>query len=61
MQAYLAGEKEALGILYERLNEPLYCFLYRYTREEQLSIDIVHDTFEIIQSKSCTLMQILAR
>ncbi|WP_342533762.1 RNA polymerase sigma factor [Lysinibacillus sp. FSL K6-0057] len=51
MQAYLAGEKEALGILYERLNEPLYCFLYRYTREEQLSIDIVHDTFEIIQSK----------
>ena len=51
MQAFLAGNKEALGILYERLHEPLYCFLFRYTREEQLSIDIVQDTFELLQSK----------
>lgn len=51
MQSYLAGDQMALGVLYERLQEPLYCFLYRYTREEQLSIDIVHDTFEILQSK----------
>lgn len=51
MLAYQAGDPEALGILYERLHEPLYCFIYRYTREEQLSIDIVQDTFEIIQSK----------
>lgn len=51
MQAYLAGDKEALGILYERLHGPLYSFLFRFTREEQLSVDIVHDTFEILQSK----------
>lgn len=51
MLAYQAGDQEALSILYERFHEPLYCFLFRYTRDEQLSIDIVHDTFEIIQSK----------
>ena len=51
MLAYQAGNQEALGILYERLHEPLYCFIFRYTREEQFSIDIVQDTFEIIQSK----------
>lgn len=49
MLRYQAGDTEALGLLYERLQEPLYCFLYRYTREEQLSVDLVHDTFEIIQ------------
>jgi len=51
MLNYQAGDQEALSILYERFQEPLYCFLFRYTREEQLSIDIVHDTFEIIQTK----------
>lgn len=51
MVTFLKGDQEALGILYERLQEPLYCFIYRYTHEEQLSIDIVHDTFEKVQSK----------
>lgn len=51
MLAYQQGEKEAFSIIYERLHEPLYCFLFRYTREEQLSIDIVHDTFEVLQKK----------
>lgn len=45
------GDHTSLSQLYERLYEPLYCFLYRYTREEQLSIDIVHDTFEQLQRK----------
>ena len=51
MARFMNGDNEALGLLYERLHEPLYCFLYRYTREEQLSVDLVHDTFEIIQTK----------
>lgn len=54
MAAYAAGDAEALGTLYLRMKEPLYCFLYRYTGEEQLSIDIVHDTFEIIQRRKST-------
>lgn len=51
MLAYQQGEKEAFSVIYERLHEPLYCFLFRYTREEQLSIDIVQDTFEVLQKK----------
>ena len=51
MLQFQSGHTDALGILYERLHEPLYCFLFRYTKEEQLSIDIVQDTFEIIQNK----------
>ncbi|UUI03622.1 RNA polymerase sigma factor [Oceanobacillus jeddahense] len=51
MEMYQRGDKTGFTQLYERLHEPLYCFLYRYTQEEQLSIDIVHDTFEILQKK----------
>lgn len=51
MQQVQKADTEALGVLYERLRDPLYCFLYRYTKEEQLSIDIVHDTFEVLQKK----------
>lgn len=51
MQQVQNADTEALGVLYERLRDPLYCFLYRYTKEEQLSIDIVHDTFEVLQKK----------
>jgi len=54
MQQVKLADTEALGILYERLRDPLYCFLYRYTKEEQLSIDIVHDTFEVLQKKKTT-------
>ena len=51
MIEFQAGNVEALSILYERLYEPLYCFLFRYTREEQISVDTVHDTFEVLQKK----------
>ena len=51
MQQVQKADTEALGILYKRLRDPLYCFLYRYTKEEQISIDIVHDTFEVLQKK----------
>ena len=51
MKAYQSGDIRGLTVLYERLHETLYSFLYRYTREEQLSIDIVHDTFEVLQKK----------
>lgn len=54
MQQVQQADTEALGILYERLRDPLYCFLYRYTKEEQLSIDIVQDTFELLQKKKAT-------
>ncbi|WP_066188999.1 RNA polymerase sigma factor [Gracilibacillus timonensis] len=49
MRVYQDGDDTGLIELYERLHEPLYCFLYRYTHEEQLSVDIVHDTFERLQ------------
>lgn len=49
MEAYKNGSVEGFEQLYSRLYEPLYCFLFRYTREEQLSIDIVQDTFERLQ------------
>lgn len=49
LEAYKKGEIEAFNMLYHNLYETLYCFLFRYTREEQLSMDIVHDTFERLQ------------
>lgn len=49
MEAYKRGDVVGFETLYNRLYEPLYCFLFRYTREEQLSIDIVQDTFERLQ------------
>lgn len=49
MEAYKRGDVSGFENLYSRLYEPLYCFLFRYTREEQLSIDIVQDTFERLQ------------
>ncbi|MEG0384019.1 MAG: RNA polymerase sigma factor [Solibacillus sp.] len=51
MQQFQNGNLESLGILYERLHEPLYCFLFRYTKEEQVSVDIVQDAFEVLQKK----------
>ncbi|MEO4053086.1 RNA polymerase sigma factor [Solibacillus sp. CAU 1738] len=49
IEAYKKGDIEAFNMLYHNLYEMLYCFLFRYTREEQLSMDIVHDTFERLQ------------
>lgn len=51
MEQFQHGNIEALSVLYERLHEPLYCFLFRYTKDEQLSVDTVHDTFEVLQKK----------
>ena len=51
MTAFQIGDTEALAQLYAQLHEPLYCFLYRYTKDEQLSVDIVHDSFEVLQTK----------
>lgn len=51
MKQFQSGHVDAFGTLYERLHEPLYCFLFRYTQDEQLSIDIVHDTFEQLHKK----------
>jgi RNA polymerase sigma-70 factor, ECF subfamily len=39
------GDIEGLGPIYLLFKDPLYVFLYRYTRDEQLSIDLVQDTF----------------
>ncbi|WP_245890045.1 RNA polymerase sigma factor [Rummeliibacillus pycnus] len=46
MESFQQGNLGAFDLIYQQLYEPLYCFLFRYTCEEQLSIDIVHDTFE---------------
>ncbi len=51
MLDYINGNKDALEKLYEQLQKPLYSFLFRYTRDEQLSMDIVQDTFEQLQKK----------
>ncbi len=45
------GEKEALEVIYNVYKAPLYRFIYRYTNNEQLSIDLVQDTFEKLQRK----------
>lgn len=51
MTAFQIGDSEALAQLYDQLHKPLYCFLYRYTKDEQLSIDLVQDSFEVLQTK----------
>lgn len=51
MEQFQHGHIEALSTIYERLHEPLYCFLFRYTKDEQLSVDTVHDAFEMLQKK----------
>ncbi|MEH7385424.1 RNA polymerase sigma factor [Bacillus sp. JJ1521] len=45
------GDKEALEIIYNVYKAPLYQFIYRYTNNEQLSIDLVQDTFVKLQRK----------
>lgn len=51
MIAYQNGDERALERIFERYRDPLYRFLYRYSRDEQLSIDIVQDTFVTLQTK----------
>lgn len=49
MIAYQAGDEHALENIYTLLKPAVYSFVFRYTREEQLSIDIVQDTFVKLQ------------
>jgi RNA polymerase sigma-70 factor, ECF subfamily len=49
MIAYQNGDNKALEGIYTLLKQPLYSFILRYTRDEQLSIDIVQDTFVKLQ------------
>ncbi|GGL64922.1 RNA polymerase sigma factor [Sporolactobacillus putidus] len=49
MIAYQNGDDAALNEIYILYKNPLYSFVFRYTREEQLSIDIVQDTFMRLQ------------
>lgn len=49
MLAYQQGDLEALDRIYRLMQKPLYSFIFRYTRDEQLSIDIVQDTFLKLQ------------
>jgi RNA polymerase sigma-70 factor, ECF subfamily len=49
MVAYQNGDDAALEGIYTLLKPSLYSFVYRYTRDEQLSIDLVQDTFVKLQ------------
>jgi len=49
MLAYQGGDNEALESLYKLFKKPIYSFIFRYIRDEQLSIDIVQDTFVKLQ------------
>ncbi|RDW17102.1 RNA polymerase subunit sigma-70 [Oceanobacillus arenosus] len=49
MIAYQNGDNEALEAIYTLLKPSLYSFIFRYSRDEQLSIDIVQDTFVKLQ------------
>lgn len=49
MIAYQNGDNEALEGIYTLLKASLYSFIFRYSRDEQLSIDIVQDTFVKLQ------------
>lgn len=44
-----AGNVEGLETVYLEYREPLYQFIFRYTLDEQLSKDLVQDTFEKFQ------------
>jgi RNA polymerase sigma-70 factor, ECF subfamily len=49
MAAYQKGDSDALEGIYTLLKPVLYSFVFRYTRDEQLSIDTVQDTFIKLQ------------
>jgi len=49
MIAYQNGDDSAFESIYTLLKPSLYSFIYRYTQEEQFSIDIVQDTFMKLQ------------
>ena len=51
MLAYQRGDKQAGEKLYVLIKPALYTFLYRFNRDEQLSIDLVQDTFLTLERK----------
>lgn len=51
MLAYQNGDKQAGEKLYVLIKPALYTFLYRFNRDEQLSIDLVQDTFLMLERK----------
>ncbi|MGI2329024.1 RNA polymerase sigma factor [Planococcus sp. YIM B11945] len=51
MAAYQNGDNEALESIYLLMKQPLYSFVFRYTRDEQLSIDLVQDAFMKLQEQ----------
>lgn len=46
---YQNGDDKALSLIYTAFRRPLYAFVYRYSSDEELSIDIVQDTFVKLQ------------
>jgi RNA polymerase sigma-70 factor, ECF subfamily len=51
MLQFQNGHVEALEQLYDRYRAPLYRFIFRYSQDDQLSMDIVQDTFLKLQQK----------
>lgn len=51
MLAYQSGDKQAGERLYTLIKPALYTFLYRFNRDEELSIDLVQDTFLTLERK----------
>ncbi|MEH6850668.1 MULTISPECIES: RNA polymerase sigma factor [Bacillus] len=51
MLAYQKGDKQAGERLYVLIKPALYTFLYRFNRDEQLSQDLVQDTFLTLERK----------
>src|SRR5690625_3461458 len=49
MVAYQKGDQQALENIYITFKRPLYSFIYRYSQDEQLSVDVVQDTFVQLQ------------
>ncbi|GAA0319558.1 sigma-70 family RNA polymerase sigma factor [Bacillus carboniphilus] len=49
VEAFQQGDEAAFEWIYQQYRGPLYQFIYRFTNEEQLSIDVVQDTFLQIQ------------
>ncbi|MFE8703011.1 RNA polymerase sigma factor [Cytobacillus sp. FJAT-54145] len=52
MLQFQNGDKEAFNRLYVLLKPSLYAFLFRFTKDEQLSIDLVQDSFIKLHTNS---------
>lgn len=50
MEDWQQGNEEAFEQIYTAFHRPVYAFIYRYTRDEPFSVDIVQDTFLRLQT-----------